>query len=352
MLVGNLKSFSAIVFFLCAPLCAIEMESSLKKDIHVVEIDASMHLDDQGYFADTKSVHILLQKIPGAFPSPKVRRLSKKLGKCTTQLFDITCGDNTAYILKGITPALAHDEIKRLERARRLEQLTSYIHPKSKDRLQFIFPLMYLSYLHLDEEHIMAILVKASGTSLKSLERAFNNQPDNKRVHTVHSKAYYALGATLAHFYTEVGTLDKTIVHGDLNIGNILYDEHTGLITLIDNEAIRESHIGREIGTLFLTGLRTADKAWYSLTIPSFIAGFLQTFPENEQASVFLHAVSLFNKWTEENIYAGGKNRYQRLKLINAELENLKTKIVDQKATALSIAKENPALSALVTTYT
>ncbi len=359
-------------------LCASASAMERGKAIHSIKLNGSVKLNAKGHFKDTKSVKNFLKKASQYIincPNPEVSKMGKEAQIAhfgTAQLYKIRCSNGVSYILKEIKDtkkAPAREEIKRLELLRGSKRLAPYIN-KTKDNLRIILPSQYLSYTYKGKRHILVLMRTAHGLSLQDLMQKFKAMPDNKELQKALSNAFYQVGAAMAHFYTSVGTLRDTIQHRDFHTGNIFYDPQTGLVSLIDNERMATGglcdtgDIRGDLGTLFVTspfvlkwapqstffkGFMAKDgeiaKKWYSLCVPSFVLGFIRTFPKKERVSVFRYLKDRMLKWDSKV----KKDESKSIRgLIKEQFKILETQLVKEDKTALHIAAGNRFLTALV----
>ncbi len=375
MIKNSIKQ-AAITVFAMSSLSSLQAMNHPPIEIHEIEINGSVQLNNKGYFANLQSVENFIKRasIYTMCPDPEVTSMCEEaeIGQfgTTVQLFCITCSDGRSYILKEIKDtdkAPARNEIERLELVHRSPRLAPYIHPEMQGNLQLIVPVMYLSYTYEEKLHILALMSKAQGISLQDLMQAFKRQPDDNSIQALHCKAYYDLGTALALFYKTHGTLDKTVTHGDLHAGNIFYDEDTGLVTLIDNERIvqggivSQSNVGCDLGKLFVVSPCVVmwaqpdffndfeAKKWYSLIVPSFVLGFLATFSKEDRIPIFLHLKSLLKKWVTylatKVAREGALIKPKEFKLFRALIEEqfktLKTQLIIEDGALTALVKQH-----------
>lgn len=358
--------------FMVLPLYAMHSSGPQYHAIHEIHPDKTIHFSHLGHFKTASdAVYLLTQaakegKIPEDFKQiQEVKILEKEIKSAkfaTEQLLLVICKNGNSYILKEIK----HDkepleEIKRLERARTSQRLHPYVYPNKKD-LQCIFPNSYLSYHHAGKKHILVIMPKAKGISMQSIMEKFKHNAHDENLIHIACKAYYDLGAAMAKFYKQFGSLDATVGHHDFHHGNIFYDEKSGLVTLIDNERIANtletpSDISNDLGHLFITSPFIIEwsnggfmhdfnwKRWYKMVLPSFIMGFIRTYPSNERKEVFNKLVTFIYKW---NSKVKESDSREIRGIIKELVENLKTQFISENKTELHCASSNPDLTTLV----
>jgi hypothetical protein len=350
-----------------------------KSIVHVKHTEG-VHFDSNGHFASGADAISFLEKaahegkISDSFKDIKKAQVLAKEAKiarwATEQLFLIKCKNGNSYIVKEIKQDKnPRAEIDRLERARTSKPLQRYIHPNKTDSLRFVFPSSYVRYKHDGKEHILVIMTKARGKSLQSLMEKFRHNPHDNKLIALMGAAYYDLGMAMAKFYQKQGTLDSTVIHKDFHHGNIFYELEHRLVTLIDNERIcktlkKPSDISSDLSHLFVTSpfviewsnsgfLKDMDlKQWYTITLPSFIFGFMRAYPQQERTGIFEKLTSLLLKWNtavkrddsreirgiiKEVLTMNGKNS-----------QNLERQLLAEGKTELHIAAGNPDLTTLV----
>ncbi len=364
------KILGIALILLPAPLFCMNRSYVLEQ--HEIVPLPQIQFDDEGHFKEDKDLALfLVQAIQaGAIPKDfdgikRIKRLSKELLEAryaSEQLWLVDCMNDTSFILKEIKEEKEPlEEIKRLEQARTDSRLQPYVGPCSQENLQLIFPASCISYTQCQRKHIMTLLPKAQGLLLQSLMEDFEKSPNDPQVCKCACKAYYDLGAAMAKFYKNFGTLDATISHKDLHQGNIFYDESDGLISLIDNERIVQTlecteDISCDLGFLFVTSpfilawtygdflQRFPAKKWYEIVLPSFVIGFMRTYENRERAEVFSKLSTLLCRFNT-TVNAGDSTSIRSI--IEEILKDMYLRFQEGKA-AVHIAASNPDLTALV----
>ncbi len=226
----------------------------------------------------------------------------KKHALRTTQLFAIDYNGaeskHESFVLKGM--GRPGKETRGLGKAHSYETLRPYIYPNSVvDAPQLIFPIACLSYEYNDKTWNFSLMPRARGRSLLSFLTEFVDSPDKEHLRELIGAAYYKTGRMMANFYKALwvpnnglGSLPKGITHGDLHVGNVMYDHENGTIALIDNDKIVHSIEKPKDCTGDIKFLLTnyvflipdqLQPYWYELTISNFTEGFLSSFEESER---------------------------------------------------------------------
>lgn len=336
---------------------------AMQKLITPITLSKKLEMSKDGRFASSQAAQLFFNQaavklaLPRALSAKIMSKEAQAAKFATAQLVKLKCEDGNSYILKEIKGAKeAKKEIPRLERVRSSKRIQPYT--DAKDGLQINVPLVYVSYRYKDKEHILVIMRKAKGLSLQDLLVQFKKNPHDRKIHKILAKAYYDLGAALARFYKMHGSLNSTIVHGDLHAGNIFYKEGEG-VTFIDNETLAKSldtprSISVDLGYLFITSpfvmewaeggfLKQFDaKKWYTLVLPSFILGFIRTYSQEERIGCFTTLKNHIFTWDCKI------NRDQSRPLraqIKEQLLILEKQLVTEKKTALHIAAAYSAMT-------
>ncbi len=355
---NNIVKLASLGLFFIGSLGA--MEGPIKK----IALPKSVKLNQDGFFADLESVKAFFMRTTheiGISKPVSVKAMTKEAQASkygTAQLFEVKCEDGKSYILKEIKDSKeAKEQIERLERVRNSKRLDSYISSMGTEGLCINVPLAYVSYSEKGKDHILVIMRKAKGLLLLDLLEQFKKSPHEN----IYAKAYYDLGAALARFYRAHGSLDKTIVHGHLHACNIFYQEDT-LVTLIDNERFAKSFdsktsVSVDMGYLFITSLFRMEwahsgflkdfdaKKWYSIVIPSFILGFIRTYPKGQRVDCFKTLKELIFKWDSKV----NKDDSRHLRgLIKEQVLLLEQQLGAEGKTALHIAARYSALSPIL----
>lgn len=365
-----ISALFALIVLSGASLSAMEQPKPSAKNIHTIMLSSSVKLNKQGHFADTSGVKAffkLATQNDNTFAKPlKVKTMAAELRTAhfaTAQLFKVTCEDGKKYILKEIKKGPL-EEVKRLERVRTSHRLAPYLGTNVHDNLRIVAPTKYRSYTHKGKPHIFVIMRQAQGMSLQELMKDFKRNPHDRVTQRIHAKAYYDLGAALARFYKAHGSLDKTVTHQDLHNGNIFYfeDGTHQVVSLIDNERMAYSldkprNISVDIGYLFITSPFVMEWShtdflkdfqaddWYAIIVPSFVLGFIRTYPKEKRVHAFKALRKQFLTWNSKV----DKNHSRRFRsLIKAELIRLERQLVTERKTALHVAVCYPALAPLV----
>jgi hypothetical protein len=360
-----------VLLLLLSVLSIGAMEKHVEKEAvkkAIMPIKGHLSLDKEGNFANPEAVAQFLQqavkegRLPEQFRSvSKVKSMTKeaKIARfATVQLFSVTLQDGSSFILKEIGKDAAA-EVERLEQAR----VVPCIAHSPSNKFHILFPAYYLSYKSGDKNHILALMEKAPGISLQALMEKFKTQDIDEATLALTTKAFYDLGTELALFYKQCGGLDRAITHNDLHAGNIFYfnDGKTRLSTIIDNERFANSignpnDISIDLGFLFVTSpfvLSWTDrdffksfnaKRWYSLIVPAFILGFLDTYPKNERITVFQRLsnfIKRFNSKIKDEDSAGVR------KLILETMNYLEQAIVREHKSSLHIVAAKRSMAGL-----
>lgn len=370
--------FLSFIFLFSITFNFFAMEND---EISPIEIDQEL-IDQENLFKDAEALKRFLNKaaeegkIPEGFKHIKCARKLEKEHRIsrfwTEQLYEILCDDETSWVIKGIREKeknkdIAKKQITALLNASKDPRIEKFIYPNETDGLQFIFPSYYLSYSNNNEEHFIEVLPKAKGEILHEIICRFEEDPSPEIIQSA-CKAYFDIGAATSNFYKHLGTLDSTVVHGSLHGSNMVYDEKSRLVTLIDNDRLngyleKPKNIGRDIATLFAISpyiisfafenfLKQIDlKHWYTITLTSYIFGFLSTYEESERKDVFIKLKDLMLKW---DTYFNRKDLEQTEKAIeyvlikNSDNENnLESLYIEQGKTELEIIQGNPDLEIL-----
>jgi len=331
-------------------------------------------LDDKEHFKDSQALIVFLEqtasegKISENFKFIKYAcELSEELrisGFWSAQLFLVICENGSQYVIKEIKQYdRIKDEINNLQTASKDSRMQKFIYPNETNNLQFIFPLSYLSCFSKNQEHNLVIMPKAQGKSLlkKMLKFGMSSDASNKIIAFI-GAAHFDLGWTMAKFYKDQGTLDSTVVHGDLHNGNIFYDPKFRLIILIDNELVnvalrKPCDISIDLGTLFVASPffisftfkdffeKINLERWYTIVLTSFMFGFMSTYEQPERLDVFIKLKDLLFKWNSWM----SKDKIEKVTKVITEIliNNLAFQYSEQRKTELEIVKENPDLEIL-----
>jgi len=358
-------------------LFAMELEEN------IVDVDINEELlDEKGLFKDSEAVITFIieaakeGRLPEKFQHIKFARKLEKEHRIsrfwTEQLYEVLCEDRTAHVIKGIfekekNKDEAKAQIRNLQSACKDSRLEGFVFPYETSGLQFIFPRHYLRYSNKGEEHFLEILPKGQGQVLHEIITEFvaNTSPE---IVQLAGKAYFDIGYSLAKFYKSQGTLDNTIIHWSLHGSNMLYDSKTRMVILIDNDVVIKSlekptHVGRDMATLFALSpyiinftfenfLEQLDLTrWYTITLTSFLFGFLSTYEQSERKDIFIKLKDLLLKWDtyfNKKDIKKAKKAIKNVLIKNPENENnLESQYIEQGKSELEIIEQNPDLEIL-----
>ncbi len=323
-------------------------EESYKKLIHsiydnsvvVKTVAAAGMIDDKGNFTQTGLKQFLkIAQQEGKIPSDafgtentlKVKALTAEQKEApwgTRQLFSIQSqrgGKTTEFILKEMKePTKEVSRLVSIEKSKKFDEIT---YPMHADGLpQFVFPLAYLSYESQGKRHQLTLMPTAPGIQLLQLIKDFSAHPDDKKINRMIAFAYFDIGAAMARFYKKYASgagssnshLSTGVIQGDLHAGNVYYDADTHAVVLIDNEQMATrlaapENVCKDIAFLIMKSLYVLKwvgfpmkekdfpyQEWYELSLPSFIAGYLSTYPKNEVEAIFSSIKNCIEKYRDE----------------------------------------------------
>lgn len=298
--------------------------------IHAIEIDSSLVQPD-----GTLSEQSLLKFLAKAYSEKKLnddafraesclkaKNIRTQGGRQTLQLFSVTstCNNQEAtYIIK--EPASGMGEAYNLMAIETFPGMKELITPKKVKGLPSIaLPLAYLSYTdknstQYNNTHYIEIMPIAPGKVFADFIKEYRDNPSPENKEKL-SHAYRTLGKETSGFHkkfmsTDIKKLAKTILHGDLHIFNIFYDDVDDHFTLIDNESIAHylnnpRSPSKDVLELFFVpfdinhpdfrdAIKGIDlKTWTDIALRNFIIGYLEPFQSTEHKQVLQELKQMF----------------------------------------------------------
>lgn len=376
---NSIKFFKSIFLSLIIPFSLFAMEDR----IATAQINEEL-MDKKGHFKDGEALKAFLSnaacegQIPENFmiieDAHELVEEHKISQYWTEQLFWVKCENGEEYIIKEISQKVGpKHEISKLMSAASNQKLENYVYPISTDGLQFIFPTSYLCFSYKGQQRFLSILPKAKGKSIIQIMRRFKKidfktkKKQDKIVKSI-CIAHFDLGRAMAKLYNNLGTLDRTNLHGDLQGGNVFHDAESRLISLIDNDRVNQylqspRDISWDLGILFAISPYIVNQAfagflqaidldrWYTIAITSFIFGFLSKYEESERKGVFMKLKDLLLKcetYYHRDHITETRQAITKVLAKNSENENnLESQYIDQGKNELEIITQNPDLDVL-----
>lgn len=297
------------------------------QEIHAIEVDSSLIQSDGAlteqslpkFLAKAYSEKKLNDEAFSKESCLKAKNIRTQGGRQTLQLFRVTSTCNpeeASYIIK--EPANGRGEAQNLMAIEAFPGMKELIAPKRVEGLPSIaLPLAYLSYADQgNRTHYIEIMPAAQGRVFADYIKEYRDNKSQAHEEKL-SNAYKTLGKEISGFYkkfmsSDIKKLAKTILHGDLHIFNIFYDDIGNHFTLIDNESIAHylnnpRSPSKDILELFFVpfDLNHPDfretikgidlKTWTKIALKDFILGYLEPFARADHKQVLQELKEIFN---------------------------------------------------------